>query len=563
MKKAFQLFALILVALNLNAQIVITEIMYNPPEPGTDTLEFVELFNNSNDPVDVSNWTFTQGFDFTFPTGTVMPPKTYVVIAKDAPFFQSKFGFLPFQFTGALTNNPGEDIELRNANNVVIDYVDYKNSAPWPPEANGNGPSLVLCDPNSDNSLPENWIAATTPTGIFMGGKEVFANPGAPSLCPTSIQANNDVATVITGNTVSIDVLLNDFRPNPLTAFQIIGAPAHGVAAIVNDKIDYTPNAGYCGPDQLIYRICDANACDEAVVNITVECLNLCDIPTIKAVDVNGVALALGQQCIVEGVTHGVNLRPSGLSFTIIDNNNNGIAIFRNSGNLGYTVTEGDRIRVTGTVGQFNGLVQLGPDMIELLSTGNPLATPTVVTKPTEATESNLIRINNLNLINPAQWTPGMGSGGFNVLAVSPNAPGDTVLIRINSNVETYNAPVPPQPFNLTGIGSQFDNSQPYTSGYQVLPRYNNDISTLSSVKRADFSSFVKVSPNPVSNWLSIQSTEQIDALQLYDANGKLLLSTRKPDRDEHISFAGLPAGTYYLQVFRRGEFWTTTVVKN
>lgn len=562
MKKAIQLFTLLIFSLNLNAQIVITEIMYNPPEPGTDTLEFVELYNNSNNPIDVSNWTFTQGFDFTFPAGTVMQPGAYVVIAKDALFFQSKFGFLPFEFTGALTNNPGEDIELRNADNAIIDYVDYKSSAPWPPEANGNGPSLVLCDPDSDNSLPENWIAATTPTGVFIGGKEVFANPGAASQCPTTIQANDDVATVISGNTIAIDVLLNDFRPNPLTSFEIISAPAHGVAAVVNDKIDYTPDAGYCGPDQLTYRICDVVGCDNATVSITVECLSLCDLATIKAVDANGVALALGQQCVVEAITHGVNLRPSGLSFTIIDENNNGVAIFRGTGNLGYTVTEGDRIRVTGTVSQFNGLVQLSPDNIELISTGNPLVTPTVVTKPTEATESSLIRINNLNLVNPAQWTTGMGNGGFNVLAVSPDAPTDTVLIRINSNVETYNSPVPPQPFNLTGISSQFDNSQPYTSGYQVLPRYNNDISTLSSVRYADFSAFVKVSPNPVSNWLFIQSAEQLDALQLYNANGKLLMHTRKPALSEYISFAELPAGTYYLQVFRQGAFWTTTIVK-
>jgi len=39
------------------------------------------------------------------------------------------------------------------------DSVSYDDSAPWPLEPDGFGATLMLLDPLSDNTLPENWIA--------------------------------------------------------------------------------------------------------------------------------------------------------------------------------------------------------------------------------------------------------------------------------------------------------------------------------------------------------------------------------------------------------------------
>ncbi|MBK7938801.1 MAG: lamin tail domain-containing protein [Lewinellaceae bacterium] len=57
-------FFLVFVA---HAQIVITEIMFNPPPSGADTLEYIELYNNSGSAVDVSNWHFTRRSYLLFP----------------------------------------------------------------------------------------------------------------------------------------------------------------------------------------------------------------------------------------------------------------------------------------------------------------------------------------------------------------------------------------------------------------------------------------------------------------------------------------------------------------
>ena len=44
------------IGFNTSAQndIVITEIMYNPPESGTDSLEFIEIYNKGEGTIDLS-----------------------------------------------------------------------------------------------------------------------------------------------------------------------------------------------------------------------------------------------------------------------------------------------------------------------------------------------------------------------------------------------------------------------------------------------------------------------------------------------------------------------------
>lgn len=64
-------------------KIVITEIMYNSPESGTDSLEFIELYNNEDTAVILTGYTFSSGVQFTFPADTLQAG-AYVVIAVDS-----------------------------------------------------------------------------------------------------------------------------------------------------------------------------------------------------------------------------------------------------------------------------------------------------------------------------------------------------------------------------------------------------------------------------------------------------------------------------------------------
>ena len=76
-----------------------------------------------------------------------------------------------------------------------------------------------------------------------------------------------------------------------------------------------------------------------------------------------------------------------------------------------------------------------------------------------------------MELVDPSEWTN--AGSGFNV-AVTDGM--NTYAMRIDDATAIFGMDPPEGVFNVTGIGSQFDNSLPYTDGYQLLPRYVSDI---------------------------------------------------------------------------------------
>lgn len=197
-------------------------------------------------------------------------------------------------------------------------------------------------------------------------------------------------------------------------------------------------------------------------------------IPQIKGQDANGVNDSNGVYCKVIGTVLGVNTQSAStgnVAFTIHDGSV-GFGVFSPaSANHNYSVNEGDVVRIIGTIGQFNGLAQVNADSIAVVSTGAALPTPTVMVALDESTESDLLRMNNVTIVNPAQWTN--AGSGFNVDITDGT---NTIQLRIDADVDLYSQPCPVGTFDVVGIGGQYDNSSPYTSGYQMLPRYIADV---------------------------------------------------------------------------------------
>lgn len=169
-------------------ELVITEIMYNPPESGTDSLEFIEIYNNDDFAAMLGGFYFSEAIGFTFPDIT-LEPGSYLLIAVDSIAMMNTFEVEARQWTGGALSNGGELIELRDNFDNVVDYVEYGDQMPWDTLADGGGPSLTLCDPDTDNSLPENWLASAELAAVNDDGAEIFATPGGP--CVTTGFQNN------------------------------------------------------------------------------------------------------------------------------------------------------------------------------------------------------------------------------------------------------------------------------------------------------------------------------------------------------------------------------------
>lgn len=190
-------------------------------------------------------------------------------------------------------------------------------------------------------------------------------------------------------------------------------------------------------------------------------------IGDVNNVDENGVATMLGQSVTVNGVAHGFNINPLGYSFALIDvANKEGINVYSGE-KLDYSYAEGDSLQIEGVIGQFNGLTQVEVTKITKLSSGNDLMDPIVITALGEDTESLLVTMKGVKLVDPSKWG---GDRSFNVDVTDGT---NVITLRIDSDTDISDAPE--GTFDVIGIGGQFDRDEPLTSGYQLFPRSSAD----------------------------------------------------------------------------------------
>jgi hypothetical protein len=283
-------------------------------------------------------------------------------------------------------------------------------------------------------------------------------------------------------------------------------------------------------------------------------------IDLVTTVNQNGVADSLDVAVQISGIVYGVDLQGNdNIQFSIIDkfNPDGGIGLF-SSNNFGYTVTEGDEVVVQGFIDQFNGLTQINPDTLWLLSSGNNLHDPSIETSLSEVAESKLVKFENMSFVDPAQWT-GSGSG-FNVDITDGVT---TIAMRIDNDVDLYAMAIPPYAlFNVTGIGGQFDSSDPFDSGYQLLPRYMSDIEEALAVIDPTISEKVSFYPNPVSETLVVTMSVNMNTLVVTNILGQAVRTIENPESLEEINVSNLASGIYVLTFVSEDGIWSSQFVK-
>ena len=201
----------------LKANLQITEVMYDPTG-GTD-FEFIELYNaHPSQSLSLSGLTFTEGVAFTFPDGSVLPPRSYLLVTNagtdiQKANFRKQYGLdasilMAGPFTGKLANE-GEPVTLKSASDgKTIITFEYGTSRGWPSASSGAGHSLVpqatAVDQESDGSLDYggNWRAS-----FAMGGSPGKADPApTPSLLINELMANpaNDGGAAGSGSWIEL-----------------------------------------------------------------------------------------------------------------------------------------------------------------------------------------------------------------------------------------------------------------------------------------------------------------------------------------------------------------------
>ncbi len=186
MKKTVYLLILPLMTFITNdvlSQIVINEISYNaitPNSPGKlGGVEYLELYNDGIASVNLVGWQIPQtannGIAYTFGNVTINAGE-YLLLSNDSLGFQSVYNTSAREYTGYILNG-GYSLELRDSFGNMQDSVSYGDIAPWPTLAAGQGCSIELCDPTSDNAIASSWIRATNYFATF-NRRKVYGTPG-------------------------------------------------------------------------------------------------------------------------------------------------------------------------------------------------------------------------------------------------------------------------------------------------------------------------------------------------------------------------------------------------
>lgn len=574
-----------------------TDLFISEYVEGSSFNKVIEVYNPTASPINMTGYSLLlKGFSgagtpftnppFNFPNEVLNPGDVYII---SHPSADPTILAIADTTNTDICNFNGDDAVIFFNNTDTIDIIGVVGTDPGTNWVVGTGATseYTLVRAASVQEGITNWSISATQWDVYP--QNTFSNLNAHTMTPCAAPTDTVVSFSPTSGTynegavatlnlnlgqaatiaTSVTVVLKSGDPADVNSFssQVVNFPAATTSGSVNVTI--TDDLINEGTESLTFAI--RNASSSLIIgadSIFTLNINPSDVPWNPGLPFYSIAEVRGTNaqgqpdsntvlCGVGGTVYGVNFRTVGLSFFINDETA-GMNVFSPSSTFGYNVTEGDSVVVYGEVAVFRGLAQMAfLDSILVISSGNPIPNPVVVTTLDESTEGELIRINNLTLVTPAQWTNNVN--GFTVDATNGTT---TYQVRIERNTTAIPMPAPTVPFDVIGIGSQFATTTvaPFTDGYQIIPRKLEDIILLNNVEDENGWN-VSMYPNPTSGILNIHSELDNYSLQLIDLTGKVVVSKVNMSMTTQIDVSSLSSGIYLVKLNNGSNQLTKKVV--
>lgn len=473
---------------------------------GSSNNKALELYNPTPFPIDMGPYVMqTYNNSATVPTnslnlqGVIQPGAVYVI----ANTMASSAILQVANITSNVTFFNGNDPIVLRKNGEIIDIMGIIGPEADPLEPNGfevdngNGSmseyTLVRKSEVTEGST--DWAVGQNQWDVYPQDTFTFLGSHSIGLCdfpdePT-ITFTNSAITIVQGMTAQIGVAVN--WPIEEAIAEVVLAGGTAMAGVHFDDIftaTVTMPVQVFTAQMLSMSTFNFPAIDEPVTvilhlqpvtpaEVAIEVLTITILPFqeppvapfFNIIDVHGEdedsfeALSEGVFCELRGVVHGINLNPTGLFFTLIDPTA-GIAVYHPDQNFGYTVQEGDSIRVIGEIDQFRGLTRIVPVFIQFVSSNNTLTEPGLTVVLGEVHESMPVEFKCAQLADPAQWlnTPPW-------FDVDLQAGLNLFTMRIYATTDIFGTEPPQGVFSVWGIGSQEDEFAPYNEGYFFIPQ--------------------------------------------------------------------------------------------
>lgn len=576
MKKLF--YTLLALAATLHTQAQCTDLFFSEYIEGSSNNKALEIYNPSAGAVNLSNYRVqlysngntTPGNTLSL-SGTLNPGAVYVIANASAnDSIKTKA-----DTTSGVANFNGDDAIVLLLGSDTLDIIGVIGVDPgtsWTVDS-GTTANFTLVRKQSVQQGTKNWALSSTqwdvlPQDTIRLGFHTMDPCGA--VTDTIARFSPTAASVSeSAGTYQITLALNTASPSTSFTVDVALTGGTGSAADINNyttqtatfapnstqasvTLTITDDATQEGAETLVFTLQNPSAPlllgADSVFTLTI---GASDVPVLSytisqvtGLDTTFQPDSLGVKVRLTGTVLGINYRAAGLEFFMHDATD-GIGVFVPAGNFGYTVEEGDSVLVEGEIGFFNGVTQVRfLDTVYQIGTG-VVPTPLLVQDLGENTEAELVRLNGVSLVTPSQWTQGSTSG-FNCDITDGQS---TFTLRIDENCPWNAQPAPTGTFDVIGIGSQFDASSPYNSGYQIMPRFQSDIIVVSSVRETELSG-VSIYPNPANGQLNVLTPgEGTYNFTLTEITGRTVFTHILAERVNALNITGIVPGTYIAEV--------------
>ncbi len=246
---------------------VMKQIMYHPYSPTTNdnTLdEYIELLNISGQTVSLfdtnvmtNTWHLRGGIEYNFPTNVTVPAGGSIILVNFNPTnevqlteFRNKFplfaGIPVFgPYSGKLSNGDDDLLLTRpdapttnNVPRILVEEVHYRDSAPWPPAADGTGRALLRRNFAAYGNDPANWTDAM-PLSIQAQPISVTNRVGSNVTFTVDARGEGILAYQWRFNGTNISTALNPTATNATLLITNVTPAAEGVYTVaVSDGVN-------------------------------------------------------------------------------------------------------------------------------------------------------------------------------------------------------------------------------------------------------------------------------------------------------------------------------------
>jgi len=173
--------------------LIITEIMPNPAAVSDANGEWFEIYNATNDPINLNGYILRDNAATHVIVGdNIIAAHDYFVFCLQGDSLTN--GGVPedYVYSSLALANSGDIVKIYTPANVIIDSVQYTSSWPY-----GSGFSMQLKGPGLDNDDMGNWCASEN---AWVGSMGDFGTPGAECDC---------------GMVQPGDIIITEVMPNP------------------------------------------------------------------------------------------------------------------------------------------------------------------------------------------------------------------------------------------------------------------------------------------------------------------------------------------------------------